>query len=394
MKMKSCKFLSFVALLLLCSLAVQAQKVLYSLDFKLSKKDFVDTIPITQERERVLVPVSLGGQSCQFLLDTGASHAVIYDDAMIEGCEPIGEIDSYDANNHKAAVPMVMMPPLTIGSLTLTGCHATVQKRRIKDRPIDGIIGFDLVSKGLQMKIDTREKMLIITDRKKFFDNEPGYKLKYSMQRHVPYIEVSPFSQYKETVLFDTGSNGIYVINKGSLDTGEPLMVNRSQIEGRSMGRMSMGFSGTEARGEVVFLALDSLSVGGFFLKDLHTHSTQGNSHVGAGIMKYGAVVFVPHKKVMVFQPYDDVGSCEVGNRQIEKAVVPSADGLPMIGVVWERSEAFLAGFREGDIIVKADGKPISSFQEYRRFRPINQHVYTFDVIDRRGFTKEVKAEW
>ena len=146
MKMKSCTFRSFFALLLLCSLAVQAQKVLYSLDFKLSKKDFVDTIPMTQERERVLVPVSLGGHSCQFLLDTGASHAVIYDDAMIEGCEPIGEIDSYDANNHKAAVPMVMMPPLTIGSLTLTGCHATVQKRRINDRPIDGIIGFDLVS--------------------------------------------------------------------------------------------------------------------------------------------------------------------------------------------------------------------------------------------------------
>ena len=65
-----------------------------------------------------------------------------------------------------------------------------------------------------------------------------------------------------------------------------------------------------------------------------------------------------------------------------------------MIGLVWERGEAFRAGFREGDIIIKADGKPVGSFQNYRRYRPINEHVYTFEVRDRRGFTKTVKATW
>lgn len=364
------------------------------MDFTVSKRNFVDTISIVMEHERVLVPVGIGEHSYQFLLDTGSSHAVVYDDAMIGDCTPVGEIVSYDASNRKSTVPMVTLPPLTIGSLTLTGCRATVQTQRMRSRHIDGVIGFDLVSKGLLMKIDTRNKQLVITDRKRFFDKEPGYRLSYRLQRHVPHIAVSPFKKYEETVLFDTGNSSLYVINKGSFDKGEPLMADRRQIEGRSTGRISIGFSGLEPKGEVVFLALDSLCVGGYYLRDLHTHSTQGSSSVGAGIMRYGAIVFMPHRKTMLLQPYNGDGGCDVGNRQREKYVVPSADGLPMIGVVWERSEAYSAGFREGDIILRADGMPVGSYLDYRRFRPVNQHVYTFEVRDRRGFTKEVKAKW
>ena len=387
-------FWMLAVFLFLCPLTSLAQQARYNLNFTVSKKDFADTIAIIQERERVLVPVSIGGHSYQFLLDTGASQAVVYEDAMIMGCESVGEIASYDANNRKTAVQMVTLPPLTVGTLTLTGCQATVQKRMEGNHHFDGIIGFDIVNKGLQMKIDTKNKHLILTDRKKFFDREAGYKLKYRLKRNVPYIEVSPFSTYQDTVLFDTGSHVLYTINKGSFDIGKPLMGNRNQIEGCCMGQLFRGFSGIEPRSEVVFLALDSLCVGGFILKNFHTISTQGNSHIGAGILKYGAVTFIPNKKTVLLQPYDDGGSSEVGNRQIEKAMIPSDDGLPMIGLVWERGEAFRAGFREGDIIIKADGKPVGSFQNYRRYRPINEHVYTFEVRDRRGFTKTVKATW
>ena len=383
--------------LLLLPLAMLGQRARYSLDFTLSKKNFADTIAIVLEPNgsRVLLPVSIGGSSHLFLLDTGASHAVVYEDAMIAGCEPVGTIDSYDANERVSRVPTVKLPPLTIGSLTLTGCQATVQRRRVRHGDIDGIIGFDLVRKGLQMKIDVENRRLILSDRKKIFVKEPGYRLKYRLRWNVPYVEVSPFREYHETVRFDTGSPRLYVINKESFDKGEPLMANRRQIEGRCLGRWMMGFSGTEPRGEVVFLALDSLCVGGFAMRDVHTLSTQqGNSHVGAELLRYGAVTFIPNKKTMLFQPYTEEGSCTVGNSQVEKAVVPSDDGRPMIGLVWEGGEAFKAGFREGDIILKADGRDVGSFQDYRRYRPIKKHVYTVEVIDVLGYTKTVMATW
>ena len=71
------------------------------------------------------------------------------------------------------------------------------------------------------MKIDVRDSLLIITDRKRFFKEEQGYALRYSLQRHVPYIKVSPFERYHERVLFDTGSRQLYAMNNQHFDRGE-----------------------------------------------------------------------------------------------------------------------------------------------------------------------------
>ena len=105
-------------------------------------------------------------------------------------------------------------------------------------------------------------------------------------------------------------------------------------------------------------------------------------------------VTFNPFKKTFRFQPYSGESRSRVGNRQLEKAVVPSPGRLPMIGLVWERGEAYKAGFREGDVILKADGQAIGSFDDYVRFRPVIGHVYTFTVKDKKGFLKEIKSEW
>ena len=46
------------------------------------------------------------------------------------------------------------------------------------------------------------------------------------------------------------------------------------------------------------------------------------------------------------------------------------------------------------DVIITADGESVGSFDQYRSYRPINQHVYTFTVRDQNGFTKTIKATW
>ncbi len=364
----------------------------YSLDFTLSKHNFADTIAIEWEMGQVYVPVEMGGRRMRFLLDTGAGQTVIFDDVAVEGLKRAGHLIAYDANNRRDTVPTVVLPPLSLGTLTLTGCHALRQRRTVKRERLDGILGFDIVNRGLNLKIDVAANRLIVSDRKHFFDGEGGCKLRYKLNYHVPYVKVRPFGKYQETVLFDTGSRRLYTINKQRFDKGarKEAKVAERQVEGRSFGRHSIGHGGVEPLGEVVFLCIESLRVGTFAFDSVHTITTQGGSHVGAAILRYGAVVFNPHRRQFCFQPYGGRQHAMVDNRQTEMAIIPER-GMPVVGLVWERGTPYRQGFREGDIIVKIDGKPVHSFDQYVRWGFEAGREYAFTVRDRKGFQRVVK---
>ena len=383
----------FCLCLLLC-VATGAQIQSYELDFTLSKKQFVDTVPIRYDKEKVLVPVVIGGREYSFLLDTGASHAVVFDDSDIQGCEDMGPIESIDANGRRAMVQVVKLPPIGLGDLTLTGCRATIQPRMVKNSGIDGIIGFDLVNKGLQMKIDIRQGILVLTDLKRHYRKAGGVKMKYRQNFHVPYIRIMPFRNYREWALFDTGSRRLYSMNSDSFRENECKMVNREQIEGRSHGSASIGHFGVEALNEVVFLGLESLNIGDFQLHDVHVITTQGRSHLGAPLLKYGSVTFNPFKKTMLFQPFDGEMSCQVSNRQIEKVIVPTENGQPMVGIVWERSDAYQDGFRGGDVIIAIDGMPISTVSDYQNYPHLPNQTCTFTIRSDQGEKKVITSKW
>ena len=72
----------------------------------------------------------------------------------------------------------------------------------------DGVIGFNLVGKGLSFKLDTKDSLLIVTDRKMFFaEEEKGQPTaKYKMKRaYCPLVYVESPIGWIETV-FDTGA--------------------------------------------------------------------------------------------------------------------------------------------------------------------------------------------
>lgn len=383
----------WLALLSLCVFhtGCQAQKTLHTLNFSVSAKNFVDSIPIEWENNQVYVPVEIGGQHYRFLLDTGSGH-VVYQDRPIEGCRQAGFIRSLDANNRADTVPMVVLPPMTVGTVTFTGCQATVHRHSLSGRHIDGVLGFDIIAKGIGAKIDVAARRLILTDRKGFFDKEGGFTAKYKMMNFVPYVEVSPFMGFSEPTLFDTGSPNLYRLNLQSYEKARKELgdLTFEQTEGQSKGRYAIGLHGIEPRGNVVFLALDRLRWGDYAFTDLHTVTTQGGSHIGAPMLAYGAVVFNPRKHQLRFLPYNDSPACRVGNRQLDIAFVPEG-GRPVVGLVWELSDAYKQGFREGDIIVKIDGRPVPDFATFRRWPFEPGREYDFTVQDRRGFQRAIK---
>ena len=382
--------LCFLGLVLSCS--SQAQLARYRYDFTLNRSNFVDSIAIEWERGQVLLPVEIGGKTYRFLFDTGAAQAVVYADSPIDGCRPAGLIRSQDATGAMDTVQLVSLPPMTLGQLTLTGCQATIHRRPVAGRNIDGIVGFDLINRGLSAKIDVHNRLLILTDRKDFFRNEQAFPARYKLRYHVPYVKVSPAGRYKEYTLFDTGSRSLYGMSRQSFDacrakTGDEA---DSLIEGRSLGRHAIGHFGSERLSEVLFLHLQRLSAFNHSFCDVHTLTTQGESHLGAGLLNYGAVIFLPHKKRICFQPYNQQVQTTVGNRQLDIAFVPEG-GMPSVGLIWEQGEPYRLGFRQGDIITKIDDAPILSFTQFVTYPFVIGREYLFTVKDARGFSRQIR---
>lgn len=384
--------LLLAALLLSCA-AAQAQPLhRYSTSFELSQSDFVDSIDIEFTDDQVYLPVDIGGRRYRFLLDTGSSQGVVYSGGSLAALPELGNIVSRDANHRLDTVRVVQLPPLRIGPLGISGYVCTVVTNDLARRRCDGIIGFDLINKGLECKIDTRAGLLILTDRPRFFRHEGGHELKYRLKWFVPHVWVSPFMRHDDEALFDTGARQLYAMNKESFD--RHVYKSRqvaAQVEGRARGSLAIGHGGAESEDEVVFLALNRLRWADFSFTDVHCITTQGGSRLGAALLRYGAVVLSPHRRRIVLQPYEGGAGQRVGNRPFDIAYVPR-EGRPAVGLVRPGSRPHQEGFRAGDVILSIDGQATPTFASFVGFPFVEGRSHVFLLRRRDGKLAEVSS--
>ena len=78
-----------------------------------------------------------------------------------------------------------------------------------------------------------------------------------------------------------------------------------------------------------------------------------------------------------------------IANEQMSVAFVP-VNGRATVGLIWEGSEAFKAGLRQGDTILQIDDKPILTFHDFTSFRFIKGHLHHFLVRDKEGKEKNL----
>lgn len=379
-----------------CLLAVllpvmaNAQTRGYSTNFTFSQRNFADTIPIEVVDNQIFVKATAGGRVYRFCLDTGSSQGTVYASSPIRGLRALGSVVSRDAAGRSDTVSVVQLPAITIGKLTITGYVASLFPSTML-RAYDGIIGFDFFNKGLCCKIDTRNRRMVIADRRDFFDGETGYALHYKLKWFVPYVMVSPFKRHYDEALFDTGSNVLYTMNKQSFDEHAYKSKNvNSQVEARVKGKLTIGNIGAERGGEVAFLKLDRLKWDDFSFLDVSAVTTQGSSKIGAAMLRYGSVIINGFRRYIRFQPYEGGDSVKVSNKPLTTAYVPTDDGRASVGIVMPGSADYEAGLRQGDIIISIDGKAIASFAAFQRFTLVKGMTYKMRVLTQEGKVKDV----
>lgn len=369
---------------MLLSLNMQAQMHSYNTSFTFSQINFVDTIPIEVVDDQIYIMGTAGGRPCRFNLDTGSSQGSVYMGSGIQGLRPLGNVVSRDAAGNLDTVSVVELPSLTIGKLTLQHYVASVFRPQTPRRTYDAILGFDLFNKGLCCKIDARHGWMILTDRRDYFDREPGVGLHYRLKWFVPYVLVSPFKRHTDEVLFDTGSRQLFTMNKESFDVHAYKSKNvESQVEERVNGSFTIGQLGAERPSEVVFMKLDRLKWDTFSFKDARAMTTQGASRIGASILRYGTVTINGFRRKIFFQPYEGGDSVEVNNKTYTVAYVPGKDGRAMVGLLMKDSPEYRAGLRQGDTIVEIDGKAIATFADFRRYPFVKEQTYRLTVKGR-----------
>ena len=373
------EWLLFVALWWM-PIGVSAQLERYDPDFGLwatqadgtlkKAKNFCDTIPLEVEDGQLFLRVVMGSRTFRFCLDTGSSQGMVYQGNNISGLQMLGNIVSHDANNHSDTVGVVQLPPFRLGSLTISGYVASIMPRQAISKKFDAIIGFDLFNRGISGKIDTERGMLVLTDQRKMFREEErkGHWVKYRLKE-----------QHK--------ADDLARLNK-QLGAG----IDR-QIEGRAEGQMSIGGFGAEQHAEVAFLHLDRLKWGDLALTDVRAITTEGASKMGAPLLNYGSVIINPWKETITLLPHDSLltgtNTISVGNKQFSVAFVPFR-GQASVGLIFDQSEQYKAGMRQGDVILQIDQRPIPSFDAFLKYNFAKGENHRFRLRDKDGKEKTV----
>ena len=346
-----------------------------------SKKDFADTIKIKMIDGAVIVPVEIEGQTRNLLFDTGSPLGLWHGhkedwmrqfttDSLIFG----------DVNKRRRNQIIYQFPTIKMGNLQIDNYPMIVEDAMsefICNR-FDGVIGFNLVGKGLSFKLDTKDSLLIVTDRKKFFaEEEKGQPTaKYRMRRaYCPLVYVESPIGWIETV-FDTGAlNTWLALSQEDLDHWSQKhpktrkLLDDVTIQTDTTINTGVGIYGLSTDtlvGRLLHFAkikLDKLPV-----NDLYITTAHQTMRVGSAVLKHASLIIDARKKQFVFMPHIGqditVGNSETGSASF----IPSeaGDTLGVLkAVIRKGSTAYQKGIRTGDYLIEVNGLPIKDICTY-----------------------------
>ena len=366
-----------ISLLMLVALSASAQDIDLT-DFTLSRHDFVDTVKVEIVNGAVIVPVEIEGETKRMLFDTGAEFGfwIAGDESWMQ---PMGNsIKITDSQKTSREIPLYRIPSMTLGSTVIEGYPIISQEEinEIMCGRFDGGLGFNLVAKGLSFKLDTKDSLLIMTDRKRFFAKEEKGQptLKYR-EDDLPRVKVDfPFTRVK--MLFDMGWIGgwfdfpEYWLNRFSEDNREMQQtIDRLTVQRDTTVVAQSGFFGrssdtvTYRTLHIPIVKLDDLT-----LKDVWMSTDSHSLKAGSAMLKHNSLIIDAQKKRLVLLPHNGNLEQTVKNEGDGASFITASDGdnLGAVqAVVRKGSKAYRKGIRTGDYLVSANGIPIPDICTY-----------------------------
>ena len=392
-----------ICFVVLTSLSVEAQKKPFR-DIHFSQHDFVDTVKIKIWDGAIIIPVEINGETKNLMFDTGANWGLWIGDEE-EWMKPSAEtLTLTDSQNTKIKKVIYRMPPIKMGNTTIENYPLMADngmKAYVCDR-IDGAFGFDLVTCGLSFKFDTKDSLMVVTDRKGFFKKEEKRQPKLKYMPYTSYYMTSPlvwvdfpWGRYK--MLFDSGWIG------GWIDMPEPILNHWSEDDRKMQKEVDKytALIDTTVSTEVGFFgrSLDTMlyrrlhfpevKVGDLALEDLWISTNSLSVKTGSAILEHASLIIDGPKKCFFFLPHEGKREIVVGNEDKKGLTHVLADTGDTLGVmkaiVRKDGEAYQKGIRSGDYLVSVNGIPITDYCTYLNLK--------FDTDERHYVYRSAQGE-
>ena len=373
-----------------------------------SKKDFADTIKIKVIDGAVIVPVEIEGQTRNLLFDTGSPLGLWHGQKETWMKQVTADSLTFGDINKKSRNQIIyQFPTIKMGNLQIDNYPMIVEDAMsefICNR-FDGVIGFNLVGKGLSFKLDTKDSLLIVTDRKKFFaEEEKGQPTaKYKMKRaYCPLVYVETPVGWVETV-FDTGAiNRWFDLPQADLDRWfqknpkkrnllDDLTIQTDTTINTGVGIYGMSTDTVVGR----FLHFSTIKIDKLPVNDLYITTAHPTMRVGSAILKHVSLIIDAPRKQFVFVPHNGqeitVGNSEAGSVSFIPSEVGNTLGV-LKAVVRKGSTAYQKGIRTGDYLIEVNGIPIKDICTYMLMeRKDEEALFKFRSPD--GIEKVVKLK-
>ena len=346
-----------------------------------SKKDFADTIKIKVIDGAVIVPVEIEGQTRNLLFDTGSPLGLWHGQKETWMKQVTADSLTFGDINKKSRNQIIyQFPTIKMGNLQIDNYPMIVEDAMsefICNR-FDGVIGFNLVGKGLSFKLDTKDSLLIVTDRKKFFaEEEKGQPTaKYKMKRaYCPLVYVETPVGWVETVFYTGAMNRWFDLPQADLDRWfqknpkkrnllDDLTIQTDTTINTGVGIYGMSTDTVVGR----FLHFPTIKIDKLPVNDLYITTAHPTMRVGSAILKHVSLIIDAPRKQFVLVPHNGqeitVGNSEAGSISL----IPSEPGdtLGVLkAVIRKGSTAYKKGIRTGDYLREVNGIPINDLCTY-----------------------------
>ena len=290
---------------------------------KLHAQAKADTVAIETSGNYISIPVTLNGKPKRFILDTGCGANIVFRHALDSLDQIAVNGDSIESSTGKTEVAEEIL-----------GCLKVSQFDSDEVKPIyvtsvdsmmllrgDGIVGMQYIleQNHINMKIDVRNKQVIFTKDKHFFDDEEGTKIRTKLidSRMALKMKVSPGIKVKNVVL-DTGCDHLFDLYSADFDK---IMSRkkRKRFMHQVLGEKPSKMSGVYGRNNdsITALKLDRLTVAGLNFHDVDVE-TGNESLLGFPFLQAAGVVFYYKGKRIKVLPYSLVRDYRIV-RQEEK---------------------------------------------------------------------------